>query len=252
MRRITLRRTAVAAGAVSMALLVSACGSGDTAAKDESKGQESAAAPAAKALSQAELDKLVLTKADLPDHMVAEVTKAELAASASATGDKTECKPLVDVMAMRGAGTPGATATRKLVAVPKPPAEDASPEEKLQAGLGALGATSTVDTLGTYDGQGAADAFAALKKAGADCAAGVTVTTGGEKMKITKVETAAYTAGDEAVAFTLGMDLEGETLKTQLVAVRKGGTVATFYAQSLAGTAQQPKAVIDAQLKKLG
>ncbi|MFD7443081.1 hypothetical protein [Streptomyces sp. NPDC059909] len=48
------------------------------------------------------------------------------------------------------------------------------------------------------------------------------------------------------------MDLEGETGVTHLVAVRKGGTLATFHAQSLAGKAEQPKTVIDAQVKKLG
>ncbi|MEU1310940.1 hypothetical protein ABZ419_18890 [Streptomyces cinnamoneus] len=257
MRRTTVRRTAVAATAVSLALLVSACGSKkeDSSAKDEPKAKASSGAPAApggKALSKAELDKLVLTQADLQGHKVAEATQADLAATKDVSSDKAECKPLVDAMMMHGAGTPAATATRKIVAVPQAPAADASAEEKMKAGLGALGATVTADTLGSHDGQGATEAVAGLKKAGTDCAGGFTLTAGGEKTKITKVESASYTAGDEAVAFTLTVDLEGQAGTAHMVAVRKGSTVATFYSQSLAGKAEQPKAVIDAQMKKLG
>ncbi|MCA6092027.1 hypothetical protein LE181_07605 [Streptomyces sp. SCA3-4] len=256
MRRTTLRRTAVAATAVSLALLVSACGSKkeDSSAKDQPKAKASSAAPAAdgKALSKAELDKLVLTQADLQGHKVAEATEADLAATKSVSSDKAECKPLVDAMMMHGAGTPAATATRKIAAVPQAPAADASAEEKMKAGLGALSATVTADTLGTHDGQGATEAVAGLKKAGTACAGGFTLTAGGEKTKITKVEPASYTAGDEAVAFTLTVDLEGQSGTAHMVAVRKGTTVATFYSQSLAGKAEQPKAVIDAQMKKLG
>ncbi|MGW2560772.1 hypothetical protein ACWCXB_16315 [Streptomyces sp. NPDC001514] len=251
MRRTIVRRTAVSASAVSLALLVGACGSGDPAAKDEPKGGAPAAS-AAKALSQAELDELILAEGDLQGHKFSKATAADIAAAKTVTSDKAECKPLVDVMALRAAGTPGATATRKIVAVPKAPDADASPEEKALAGLGALGATVTADTLGSYDGEGAADAFAAIKKAGADCADGFALVAGAEKTNFTKVEPAAYTAGDEAVAFTITVDLDGETGVTHLVAVRKGGTLATFHAQSLAGKAEQPKTVIDAQVKKLG
>ncbi|MFE7775984.1 hypothetical protein ACFU5O_19155 [Streptomyces sp. NPDC057445] len=253
MRRINVRRTVAAASAVSLALLVGACGSGDPAAKDEPKG--GAGTPkesAAKALTQAELDKLILAESDLKDHKIAKANEADIATAKTATSDKAECKPLVDAMALRAAGTPGATASRKIVAIPKAPGADASPEDKAKAGLAALSATVTADTLGSYDGQGAQDAFAAFKKAGEDCAGGFTLVTGTEKTKFTKIETAAFTGGDEAVAFTLTMDLEGDAGTTQLVAVRKGGTLATFHALSLAGKAEQPKAVVDAQLKKLG
>ncbi|MEU4208703.1 hypothetical protein AB0F13_01655 [Streptomyces sp. NPDC026206] len=256
MRRTTVRRTAVAASAFSLALLVGACGSKESAAKDEPKDKGSSSAPAAapnaKALSQAELDKLMLTEADLKNHKIAGATPADLAAAKTVTTDKAACKPLVDVMALRGTGTPAATATRKIVAIPQAPAADASAEEKMKAGLGALGATATADTLGSYDGKAAVDAFAALKKAGADCAGGFALIAGGDTTKFTKVEPATYTAGDESVAFTLTADLDGTPGTAHLVVVRKGGTLATFHAQSLAGKAEQPKGVIDAQVKKLG
>ena len=257
MRRITVRRTAVAASAVSLALLVSACGSEEPAAKDEPKDKGASSAPAApganaKALSQAELDKLVLAESDLKDHKIVKPSAADEAASKGVTGDKAECKPLVDIMALRAPGGAAASVSRKIAAVAKPLPAGASAEEKMKAGMGALGATVTVDTLGSYAGKGAADAVAALKKAGADCAGGFTLNAGGDKTKVTKIEAAQYTAGDEAVAFTINVDLEGTAGVGHLVSVRKGSTVATFYAQSLMGKAEQPKAVIDAQMKKLG
>ncbi|MBT2382796.1 hypothetical protein [Streptomyces sp. ISL-11] len=257
MRRSTVRRTAVAASAISLALLVSACGSEEPAAKDEPKDKPSSGAPAApggntKALSQAELEKLVLTESDLKDHKIEKPSAVDVAAAKTVSGDKAECKPLVDIMALRAPGGAGASVSRKIAAIAKPLPADASAEDKMKAGMGALGVTVTVDTLASYEGKGAADAVAALKKAGADCAGGFTLNAGDDKTKITKVEGASYTAGDESVAFTITVDMEGMPGTGHLVSVRKGSTVATFYSQSLTGKAEQPKAVIEAQVKKLG
>ncbi|MEV6549998.1 hypothetical protein AB0M57_15015 [Streptomyces sp. NPDC051597] len=255
MRRTTVRRTALAASTLSLALLVSACGSDGSSAKDEPKGKASSGAPATggqKALSQGELDKLALTEADLKDHKVTKPTAADVASSKTVTTDKPACKPLNDVMSLRTVGAPAASAIRKVIAVPKGPAAGASAEEKAKAGLAALGTTMTSDTLASYDGTGAADALATLKKAGTDCAGGFSVIAEGDKSAITKVAPAAYTGGDEAAAYTLTADMDGTPSTFHLVAIRKGATLATFYAWSLAGKAEQPKAVIDAQMKKLG
>ncbi|MCX4553643.1 hypothetical protein OG204_32785 [Streptomyces sp. NBC_01387] len=254
MRRTIVRRTAVVASGLSLALLVSACGSDKPAADSAApKDKGSAAAePAAKALSQAELDKLVLAQSDLKNHKVAGATKADLAAVKTMTTDKAECKPLVQAMSLSAVGTPAATSTRKIVAVPKAPARDASADEKAAAGMKALSATVTADTLGSYDGKGAPDAFASLSAAGKACAGGFTLVVGSDKTKFTKVAPATYSGGDEAVAFVLTADLDGESGTSHLVAVRKGSTLASFYAQSLGGKAEQPKDVIDTQLAKLG
>ncbi|MFE5856296.1 hypothetical protein ACFQ61_24220 [Streptomyces sp. NPDC056500] len=255
MRRTTVRRTALAASALSLALLVTACGSDEPAAKDKAKSEASKgapAAPAAKALSQAELDKLMLEQADLPNHKITPASKVDLVAAKGTKSDKAECAPLVDAMALRAGGTPAASAGLKIMGIPKDPAKDASPEEKLKAAMDALSGTITGDVVASYEGQEAADVIAAIKKAGTDCAGGLTVTVPGDKVKVTKVEPASYTAGDEAVAYTVSVDLEGKPSTAHLVAVRKGGIVASFFAQSLAGSADQPKAVIDAQVKKLG
>ncbi|MFC5147936.1 hypothetical protein [Streptomyces aureoversilis] len=256
MRRSTVRRTALAASAMSLALLVSACGSEKSEGKkDEPKGKASASAPAAgKAASAEELGKLILAEGDVPGHKVTEATAADLATAKGVTSDKAECKPLVDAMSLRSGGAPAALVIRKVIAMPKSPAPDAAPEDKMKAGLSALGGTITSDTLGSYgDAKAAGDVIAALKKSGADCAGGFNLVAGSDKTKFTKVAPADFAAGgDEAVSFTLNLDAEGTTGTTHLIAVRKGSTVATFYALSLAGQAEQPKAVVEGQVKKLG
>jgi hypothetical protein len=256
MRRTTVRRTAVAASAISLALLVSACGADkpvDAAA--EGKGKDSAAAgPGAKALSQGELDKLVLANGDLKNHKVAMPSKADVALAKTATADKAECKPLVDAMALRPVGSPAATSPRRISVVPEKPAKDASDEEKIEAGLAALSNMSIMsDTLGSYDGKGAQEALAGLRDAGKACAGGFTMIAGPDKTKVTKVAPATYTGGDEAVAFTLTQDGEGgDSPISQLVVVRKGNTLVSLFALNLSGKTEQPKAAIDAQLAKLG
>ncbi|MEU8547915.1 hypothetical protein AB0C81_13100 [Streptomyces roseoverticillatus] len=262
MRRTTVRRTAVAASAVSLALLLSACGgSGKSEAKDEPKGEASSSAPAAPApggagaLPKDQLTKLLLADGELPDHKVSEISASDLTTAKAMTSDKAECKPLSDVMMLQGAGSPAATAARKIMAKPKGPAvgADASSEEKVAAAMKGLGALITSDMLASYTGQGATEAFAAVKKAGADCAGGFAMGAGSDKTKIKKVAPATYSAGDEAVAFTLSAEVEGGSDNpTHLVVVRKGNTVAGFYAISLTGQSEQPKAIVDAQVKKLG
>lgn len=256
MRSTIVRRTAVAASAVSLALLVGACGSSDKkpAADASSEGKEKgkASASAGKVLTKAELDKLMLVDGDLKDHKVTNASEADLASVKAATTDKAECKPLLDAMTLQSGGKPAATAVRKIMAMPAKPAENASPEEKAKAGLNALGATITSDVLGSYEGKGAQEALAKLTAAGKACTGGFTMIVGSDKTKITKVEPATFSGGDEAVAFTLTLDAEGAGNATHVVASRKGSTLATLFAMSLAGKAEQPKAVADAQLGKLG
>ncbi|MBT2402444.1 MULTISPECIES: hypothetical protein [unclassified Streptomyces] len=257
MRTALVRRTVLTASAVSLAVLATACGSdkGDTKAdaKPSAGAAAASAAPAAKAKTDAELGGLIVAQADLPDHQFKAATPAEATAGAGATSDKPACLPLVNAQSMTPFGKAGGVARTKVVGKPKEPAADASPEEKMKAAMDALGTTATAVTLASYDGKGAEEAFAGLKAAGTACAGGYTATQGGEAGKITKVAAGtAVTAGDEALAYTVEGDADGEKFTTQLVVVRKGNTLATFSALSLTGTAEQPKAVIDAQAKKLG
>ncbi|MFE0602581.1 hypothetical protein ACFW2T_10495 [Streptomyces sp. NPDC058892] len=243
------------ASAVSLVLLATACGSDKADTKADAKPSEAAAtsaAPAAKGKTDAELAKLLVTQADLADHTFKESTPAEAAAGATATSDKPECKILVQAQAFVPAGTPSGTARTKAIATPKP-ATGTSPEDAAKAIAGALGSTATTVTLASYEAKGAEEAFAAVKTASEKCSGGYAATQDGETTKITKVMPgAAVTGGDETLPLTVEIDADGEKLTTQLVLVRKGNTVATFSSLSLAGTAEQPKALVEAQAKKLG
>lgn len=167
--------------------------------------------------------------------------------------DKPACLPLVKALSMAPVGTASGTARIKGAAKPKGASPDASEEEKAKAGLEALGATVTAVALSSYDGKGAEEAFASLKSAGTACVGGFGIQMGGDSSKISKVSpAAAVTAGDEALAYTIELDDAGDKATTELVVVRKGNSVVTFSAISLAGTAEQPTAVVAAQVKKLG
>ncbi|MFI5981286.1 hypothetical protein ACIBEA_10480 [Streptomyces sp. NPDC051555] len=256
-----VRRSVLTASAVSLVLLATACGA-DKAAKDESKdGGATSAAPSApaadagaKAKTAAELKTLLVTQADLAEHVVKEATASELqeAAAAYAT-TKAECQPLALVMAGSGPGKAAANVATKATTKPKKPADDASPEEKLKAITDALKLTVTMDGLNSYEGKGAQEAFAAVKAAGTACAAGYPGAKEADTGKVTKVAPGSVvTAGDEAVAFNVERELEGEKTPTQLVVVRKGNTLAALYTISFGGNGEASKAVVDAQVKKLG
>ncbi|MER5731386.1 hypothetical protein ABT084_24155 [Streptomyces sp. NPDC002138] len=260
MRSTLVRRSVLTASAVSLVLLATACGS-DKAAKDEPKGggtsgaaSAPAADPAAKAKTAAELKQLLVTQAEAPDYVVKEAAPDEVteAAAANAT-TKTECQPLSQVMSGAGAGKAAGNAATKTSSKPKKPAADASEADKLKAITDALSVTVTMVGLNSYDGKGAADAFASVKAAGTACAAGFPGAKEADTGKVTKVAPgAAVSAGDEAVAYAVERDLGGEKVSTQLVVVRKGSTLASFYSVSPATDAEQPKALVDAQVKKLG
>ncbi|MGP3687955.1 hypothetical protein ACTVZO_25245 [Streptomyces sp. IBSNAI002] len=257
MRTALVRRTVLTASVVSLALLATACGSDTSDTKGDAKpstgAPASSAAPAAKAKTDAELTGLLVAQADLPEHVVKPASPEETAAAAGAASDKPECLPLVKAQSMAPVGSAVGTARVKAAAKPKEPAANASAEEKLKAAMDALGGTATFITLASYDAKGAEEAVATLKGAGTACAGGYSGSQGGEGIKVEKVAPgAAVTAGDEALAYTVVGEADGEKFTMELVAVRKGNTVATFSAWSLAGAAEQPKAVVDAQVKKLG
>lgn len=256
MRNTFVRRTVLTASAASLALLATACGgSSDTAdAKSDTKSSASApAAGAAKGKTADELGPLLVAQADLPDHVLKPATEEEAKAGAALTSDKPACLPLLQAQSMAPVGTAAGTARIKGVAKPKGANPDASEAEKAKAGIEALGSTVTAVALSSYDGKGAEEAFASLKSAGTACAGGFGIQSGGEPGKVSKVApAAAVTAGDEALAYTIELDDAGDKATTELVVVRKGNSLVTFSAISLAGTAEQPTAVVAAQVKKLG
>lgn len=253
MRTAFVRRTVLSASAVSLTLLATACGGSDKADAKPSASPASVAAPAAKAKTDAELGGAIVAQADLPDHVLQAVSPEEVKAGAGSTADKAACLPLIKAQSATPVGAAGGTARVKAVAKPKQPAADATVEEKLKASMDALGSTATSVTLESYEGKGAEEAFASLKSAGTACAGGFTATQGGETAKVTKVAAGTpVTGGDESLAYAIEHDAGGEVLSTQVVVVRKANTLAVFSAVSMTGTAEQPTAVVAAQVKKLG
>ncbi|UQX02559.1 hypothetical protein [Streptomyces sp. RerS4] len=259
MRTAVVRRTVLAASTVSLSLLVTACGSGESKpdAKTDAKASASAsasAAPAAKGKSAAELTPLLVTQADLPEFKVEEDKAAKTAQAQKAEADKAACKPLVQVQTFVPLGAPVGTAVIAATEKPKAPAEGASTEEKLEAITGALSVTRTSVQLASYDGKGAEEALAAVKAATTACAGGYSVTAGGDVTKIEKVgPSASVTGGDEALAYNTTIDLkDGDKNVWEFVIVRKGNTLATFASMNATGSAKQQPAIVGAQVKKLG
>ncbi|MFD8979244.1 hypothetical protein [Streptomyces sp. NPDC059564] len=261
MRTTLVRRTVLTASAVSLALLATACGAGKADTKADAKPEPrpsapSSAAPAAKGKTDSELSALLVTQADVPDHVEAKdvAKKASEDQGNAGTVDKPECKALVDAYTQRKIGTPTGTALTALAAKPKELGPNATEEEKAAAIMGALTTTTTVTGLTSYDGKGAEEMVASVKAAGTACPAGFSVTAGSDVTKFDSVKPGqSASVGDEAVSLVLTMDLEdGDKGTILLNVVRKANTVATFSSISFGGKTEFPKTLIGAQAKKLG
>ncbi|MGW3660686.1 hypothetical protein ACWD6R_35785 [Streptomyces sp. NPDC005151] len=261
MRPTAIRRTAVAAAcAMSLTLLATACGgdSGSGSKDADGKGKESAAAqPAAKALTAAELDKVALVQGDVKGHKVAETGKADVVSASDVTVDKEACEPLADALMGAELGTPAAVNRRKVISEPKKGQKDKlDSEDTGEAFAAAFDITTTLTSLASYEGKGAQDTVESLRTAATACSGGFTLTAAGTKQKVVTIKEEKISGGEEAAAWTLTVEQDGEKAPLKLVVARQGGTVASFSAFNLAasGTGQDfelPTAVVDAQLAKL-
>jgi hypothetical protein len=260
-RTSAVRRTALAASAAALALLATACGgSGDEDKGGDGEGKAdstASAAPAAKALTAAELEKAGLVQADVKSGKVAtKVAATDDIAEDQVKTDDAACLPLAHAQAGVAQGEPAATVKRSWTGEPVKPSEGTSPEDAL---LASLDLDKMLINLASYEGGAAEQAMKGLNTAAEKCAGGFTATVGGEKLKIVKVATtAAPEGGDEGAAVTLTVAAEeGVKAPSKIVVVRKGATLASFSAVNLAsmGTGEDfdvPAEVVDAQLAKLG
>ncbi|MFD7716034.1 hypothetical protein [Streptomyces sp. NPDC059814] len=259
MRPTAIRRTAVAATAMSLALLTAACGS-DAADKDGGNkgkaGESPSAKPAAaKALTAAELEKASLVQGDVKGHKISKAGPADAVSAGDVTADKAACDVFADTLMGAKAGSPAASTQRKVISEPKKGADQdsADPEEAFEA---AFDITTTLTTLSSYEGKGAEETVAALRTAATGCASGFTMKAAGTKQKVVKIMEEQVKAGEDAAAWTVTIESDGEKSAMKLVQVRQGATVASFSALNLAaassgGDFELPKAVIDAQVAKL-
>ncbi|MFD4749701.1 hypothetical protein ACFWOS_30085 [Streptomyces rubiginosohelvolus] len=268
MRATAVRRTALAASAAALALLATACsGSSDADGKDgkdekgAANGSSSAPKIPAKALTAAELEKATLAQGDVKG---TKITKAGPADEVPADGvkvDKEACLPIAH--AMSGVPQEGAVATTKRKVIDEPKKTDEKSLEDLGEGEAedlfkdAFDLTSTAVVLSSYEGAAGPDAFATLKKAAADCAGGFTATVDKTPTKIASITEEKVTGGDEAAAWTVTSEDDGDSVPLKLAVLRKEGTVATFFAFNLAAAGGEgvkfelPTAVVAAQDRKL-
>lgn len=247
------QRTAVVAAAWTLAIgLTAACGGegGDSDTADKPRQRKAATAtpvpatdtpadsaqPTAsppKALSQSQLEKAILAKGDVPGFDVAPM---DAPPPQSERADKTECVPLTAVINGRPEPVARASAYRRLTG-----AKDNRP--------------AVAEFLTTHGVQGATTALSRLRAAVEACEGGFKA-SGGEgpsTYRGTKSLPVAAQVGDDAFAYQVTGDYEGEPVPLVFHVVRSGGTLATFYTANLEGpqTPQIPPALLTAQANKL-
>ncbi|BAG20825.1 MULTISPECIES: hypothetical protein [Streptomyces] len=267
MHATAVRRTALAAAAAALALLATACGGTSDATKDgkDDKGAASGGSSdrktPAKALTAAELEKATLAQGDVQGRKVTKAGPADEVPADGVKVDKEGCLPVAH--AMFGVAQKGSVATTKRKVIDEPKAdgkkkslEDMAEGEAGEALMEAFDLTSTFVALHSYEGTAGPDAFAALEKAAADCAGGFTATVAGTPTKVASISEEKVTGGDEAAAWTVTSEDDGDTAPFKLVALRKEATVATFFSFNLAAAGGDvkfdvPTEVVAAQDEKL-
>lgn len=258
-----IRRSAVAASALSLALVVTACGGSGESGEDEADAtpQETAASqdpsgdPASpepeegadagaggSVLTAAELEAALLVTGDVDGYDVGEPVAGDVVAVDEVALENAACEPLAHAVSGVPVGEAAASAHRRVTS----------------SSADGAGASITIDSLYSYEGAGAEDAVAALRDAATGCADGFTVTQAGEPFKVTGISEESITAGEEAYAWTLMVEVDADMVApAKFAVVRQGSTVATFSTIDvmavLEGTDYDvPTDLIDAQVGKLG
>lgn len=224
-----------AIGALSLSLLT-ACsddGSKDTAdskASASSSAASSSSAPAAKALTTAELEKLLLAQGELKGYKVESGDDTLPKSKSQVKTDKPACDPLAWATAGLAPGDTDANASNS---VSEDKASAATAPEDI---ADVFDVDMTFVGLSSYEGDGAEKAMKAVSDGVTACAGGYGLQADDEKSKVTKVTAEKSAAkGDEAVAFSEAVDMDGEGSATfHTAVVRKGNTVATFYTVNFA------------------
>ncbi|MGV9908637.1 hypothetical protein ACWEWD_10795 [Streptomyces tendae] len=263
----TVRRTALAASAAALALLVTACGGSDddsAAGDDKAKAEQSApaegageSAPAGKALTAAELEKVALAQADVKNgEVTTELSADDQVAKDQISADDKACLPLVHVQGAVAQGEPAADVQRSWQGQSESPSQSKGPDGQ---DMTDIDVNKILLNVASYADGGAEEAMAGLKAAVEKCADGFDATAGGDKMRVTKVSGAdAPKGGDEGLTANIGVATGGDgSGLMKLVVVRKGSTLATFSAVNLSSMMtgaefEVPAEVVDAQVAKLG
>jgi hypothetical protein len=150
----------VAVSALSLALITGCSdGGSDKAESNTGNAAQGSEKSTVKALTAAELKKLILAKSDLVGYEVAPVDKSVPATKTAVTVDKQQCRPLGWAMAAQPPGD-AASATNETVteakkASPSKSVEDMTDKEMEDALNASLDQPVTIIGLSSYDGDGA-------------------------------------------------------------------------------------------------
>ncbi|NEC92504.1 hypothetical protein G3I71_43680 [Streptomyces sp. SID12501] len=225
--------------------LITGCGGGDS---DESKNSGASAttqagktAKTAKAATEAELEKLLVTTADVTGYK-AESTTAEAKAADSKSDLKIAaevCAPIAYAVSGFAPGDEAAVVQGKVTQDAKKPTDAASestddvPDAEWQAEFAeSMNIDMTFLTLSSYDGDGAEKAMKAVSDAVAGCTGGFSISGSTDNTKYTKIAPVkASGVGDESVAFSATGEPEepdGATGFTYGEVVRYGNTIAAY------------------------
>ncbi|MFD8967296.1 hypothetical protein ACFV0C_20265 [Streptomyces sp. NPDC059568] len=183
-------------------------------------------------LGQDELDRAVLTNGDVSGFTVERMAGPP---PQGETAEKTECLPLTAVLNGKPEPLGKAVAYRQLAG-----AQNSRP--------------AVSEFLTAHGAQAAGTVLSRLRTAITACADGFTATGGDSPSKYTGVKLLpSVEVGDDALAYQVTGDFEGEPVPLVFHVVRVGGTVATFYTANLEGarTPQMPAALLQAQASKL-
>lgn len=226
--------------------LITGCGGGNSGESGGSGASATTqAGKTAKAATGAELEKLLVTTADVVGYKVAPLT-AEAEAEEKAADSKSDlriadkaCAPIAYAVSGFAPGDEAAVVQRKVTQDAKTPADAASgstddlSDAEWQASFAeSMNIDITFLTLSSYDGDGAEKTMKAVSDAVAGCAGGFSISGGTDKTtysKIAPVKTSG--AGDEAVAFSAAGEPEesdGATGFTYGEVVRYGNTIAAY------------------------
>lgn len=237
------QRTAVAAAALALAMgLTAACG-GESGDADKPGGKKSASATPTQPrpqpptgpqrdLSKAELEKAILAQEDVPGF---DVGPMDPPPPQGETADKPECAPLTAVINGRPEPAARASAYRQLVG-----AKDGRP--------------AVSEFLTSHGAQDAATVLSRLRAAVGACADGFRASGAeGPSTYRSVKELPVARAGDDAFAYQVTGDYEGDAVPLVFQAVRSGGTLAIFYTANFEGpqTPKIPSALLTAQAAKL-
>ncbi|MGW1880990.1 hypothetical protein [Streptomyces sp. NPDC001970] len=240
-----IRTTAVAV--VSAAALLTGCsgsgsgsGSEDAGSKSPAAGQGASEQPtqpaaAGPVLTEAQLKQALVTKTEVAGYQAEDNNIAALRPKA----DKDECRALADMTASGTTRTPvaGAWASRNFSSAAKP-------------------GMSVTTSLLSYEGDGAQQTVADIRKAVEACADGFSTTGNNGGATVTYVSVAAEEAlkgGDESVSWVMTGEAQGQQVPMHLTAVREGNALAVFFTIHLLSPkeAELPQDLFDAQLTKL-